>query len=262
MHPICKKVIIISRGRKNHDSQRCDRISCHFLRLDIGQFSPHFGVIFLLSSTVNLEKKEWNSLEKIEKKSSGDGTPKLQISVPCCGQTRLSNNCPAFSQSISWLKRTASHHVIYKDGQPSRRTSGTNSVVDFPAHKPSNEIQDRKGPPLQNVVHNTPLKAKKNKVRTLLIQAHSSSTRSPPWAKCSTPMGVWSLDFFWGIVGYHAFPPKVPHRTGKNMNKTMAAKLSSLPCFEAFWVIFCPDFCSYFCFVCGGRGSVVHFRFN
>ena len=39
------------------------------------------------------------------------------------------------------------------------------------------------------------------------------------------------------------------------MNQNMAAKLSSLHCFEqAFWVIFCPDVCSYFGLVCGGRG--------
>ena len=30
------------------------------------------------------------------------------------------------------------------------------------------------------------------------------------------------------------------------MNENMAPKLSSLPCFEAFWVIFCPKWCSYF----------------
>ena len=27
--------------------------------------------------------------------------------------------------------------------------------------------------------------------------------------------------------------------------------------FEAFWVIFCPDFCSFFCLVCGGGGRGV-----
>ena len=36
----------------------------------------------------------------------------------------------------------------------------------------------------------------------------------------------------------------------------MAAELSSLPCFEAFRVIFCPDFYSYFCLVCAGVTSV------
>ena len=46
-----------------------------------------------------------------------------------------------------------------------------------------------------------------------------------------------------------------PHIQGKNMNKNMAPKLPHLPCFEAFGVIFCPDFSSYACLVCGGRGS-------
>ena len=41
--------------------------------------------------------------------------------------------------------------------------------------------------------------------------------------------------------------------------KNMAAKLSSLPCFEAFGAIFCPDSCSYLCLVCGGRGSLARF---
>ena len=45
-----------------------------------------------------------------------------------------------------------------------------------------------------------------------------------------------------------------PHIQGKNMDNNMAPKLPNLPCFEAFGVIFCPDVCSYFCLVCGGRG--------
>ena len=39
----------------------------------------------------------------------------------------------------------------------------------------------------------------------------------------------------------------------------MAPKLPNLPCFQAYWVIFCPDVCSYFCLVCGGRGSPAYF---
>ena len=40
------------------------------------------------------------------------------------------------------------------------------------------------------------------------------------------------------------------------MNKNMAPKLPNLLCFQAFGIIFCPDACSYFCLVCGGRGSL------
>ena len=61
-----------------------------FLCPEIGQFSPHFGAISLRRHTENLEKKDQNPLEKIQKNSSGDGAPKLQISVPCCGRTRPS----------------------------------------------------------------------------------------------------------------------------------------------------------------------------
>ena len=50
-----------------------------------------------------------------------------------------------------------------------------------------------------------------------------------------------------------------PHMQGKNMNINMALKLSSLPGFEAFWVILCPDVCSYFCLVCGGGGVTCAF---
>ena len=39
----------------------------------------------------------------------------------------------------------------------------------------------------------------------------------------------------------------------------MPPELSSLPCFEAFGVIFCPDFCSYFCLACERRGSLARF---
>ena len=46
------------------------------------------------------------------------------------------------------------------------------------------------------------------------------------------------------------------------MNKKMAAKLSSLPCFEAFWVIFCPVFVHIFpsCVWGGGGGVGGHLR--
>ena len=47
---------------------------------------------------------------------------------------------------------------------------------------------------------------------------------------------------------------KSRQQIGLKANKDMAPKLSSLPFFQAFWVIFCPDFCSYFCLVCGGGG--------
>ena len=47
--------------------------------------------------------------------------------------------------------------------------------------------------------------------------------------------------------------PQHPY-TRQTTNKNMVRKLSSLPCFEAFGVIFRPDFCSCFCLVCGGGG--------
>ena len=45
----------------------------------------------------------------------------------------------------------------------------------------------------------------------------------------------------WGII----LKPQPPH-TKQNYEQHVAAKLSNLPCFKAFGVIFCPDFCSYF----------------
>ena len=45
------------------------------------------------------------------------------------------------------------------------------------------------------------------------------------------------------------------------MNKHLVARLSNLPCFKTFWVIFCPDVCSYFCLVCGGQGSLARGRY-
>ena len=59
-------------------------------------------------------------------------------------------------------------------------------------------------------------------------------------------------------MGKHFETPN-PHIQGKNMNTNMATKLSSLPCFEAFGVMFCQDFCSDICFACGGRGSLSRF---
>ena len=69
-----------------------------------------------------------------------------------------------------------------------------------------------------------------------------------------------SPDFFpWMRGNGDSFCDPNPHIQGKNMNKNMAPKLPNLPCFEAFGVIFCTDVCSYFCLVCGGRGSLAYF---
>ena len=43
------------RTKKNHDSQRRDRILRIFLQPEIGQFSPRFGADFWLICTENLE---------------------------------------------------------------------------------------------------------------------------------------------------------------------------------------------------------------
>ena len=74
----------IHRHRKSRDNHRHDRILRFFLRLEIGQFSPLFGAISLPNYTENLEKEGQSTGEK---KSSGDGALKLQISLPGCGRT-------------------------------------------------------------------------------------------------------------------------------------------------------------------------------
>ena len=71
---------------KNHDSHRLDRILRFFLRPEIGQFSPHLDSASLLSYSVNLEKREKSTGEN-SKQCSGEGAPKLQISVPCRSRT-------------------------------------------------------------------------------------------------------------------------------------------------------------------------------
>ena len=56
--------------------------SALFLHPEIGQSSPFCWAISVLNYTEKREKKENNPLQKIQKKkSSGDGAPKLQISV-------------------------------------------------------------------------------------------------------------------------------------------------------------------------------------
>ena len=60
--------------------------------------SPDFRGLVLLNYTENLEKKQ-----KIQwRASSGDGTPKLQISVPCRGRT-----CPE-SKNMGILRKSHS----------------------------------------------------------------------------------------------------------------------------------------------------------
>ena len=63
-----------TRDRKSHGSQRCDRILRSFLRPVVGQFSPHFGAISLLSYTENLQRNEKIHGRKFQN-SSGDGAP-------------------------------------------------------------------------------------------------------------------------------------------------------------------------------------------
>ena len=77
---------VIIGTEKKHASHRRDRILRFFLRPEIGQFSPP-EAISLPNYTVNLEKREKITGENSNKKSSGDGAAKLQISVPCRGRT-------------------------------------------------------------------------------------------------------------------------------------------------------------------------------
>ena len=87
-----------SQGRKCKSCQdkrkltakRRDRI-LRFISDQKSGDSPHFGAEFSLNYTENLEKKEQKPLEKIQRKSSGDGTPKFQISIPCRGRTHPEN---------------------------------------------------------------------------------------------------------------------------------------------------------------------------
>ena len=72
------------RDRKNHGSQRRDRILRILLRPEIGHFSPHFGVLFHTKVHNKPRETGKHPREKIQK-SSGEGAPKLQISVPCRG---------------------------------------------------------------------------------------------------------------------------------------------------------------------------------
>ena len=94
-----------------------------FSPLDFSLLSPDFGGLVLQNYTENLEKKQ-----KIQwRASSGDGAPKLQISVPCRGRTcpeKISRKfhsagaqrwrlgvserhfpCPIFLNSTWWLQQ-------------------------------------------------------------------------------------------------------------------------------------------------------------
>ena len=56
------------------------------------------------------------------------------------------------------------------------------------------------------------------------------------------------------------FETPTPTYKANILTRTWPPKLPNLPCFEASGVISCPDVCSDFCLVCGGRGSLVYFR--
>ena len=91
-------------------------------------FSTFLGY-FLTNCTVHLEKRETNKTWRKYKKSSGDGAPKLQISVPCRGRTcpdyvpflfpdrehqeGLCVACNGFGWPCGFLKRTRSVPEVF-----------------------------------------------------------------------------------------------------------------------------------------------------
>ena len=74
--------IHLCRDRKDHDSQRRDRILSSFLRPESGTFLHIWGDLL---SKFHRETggKGKDPQEKTQENSSGDGAAKLQISVPC-----------------------------------------------------------------------------------------------------------------------------------------------------------------------------------
>ena len=68
--------------RKTHDTQRRDRILCVILDPEIGLFSPDFVAISSYIKQKTLEKGQESTLDNsIE--SSGENSPKLQVSISC-----------------------------------------------------------------------------------------------------------------------------------------------------------------------------------
>ena len=79
------------RDQTNHDSQRHDRFLRFFLRLEIGQFSPHFGAMSLLNYTGNLEKREkihWRKFKKFQWRR----------------RPEIADFCPLSWSNVSWRK--------------------------------------------------------------------------------------------------------------------------------------------------------------
>ena len=73
------------RDPENHDSQRRDKDLRIFLHTQINHF-PTFGGDFPTKQDRKPGEKKKVHLRHF-KQSSGDGAPKLQISVPCRGRT-------------------------------------------------------------------------------------------------------------------------------------------------------------------------------
>ena len=90
------------------------------------------------------------------------------------------------------------------------------------------------------------------------VVSQRDAVRQPPsvegsWLQCS--VGMWGLEELMGtMTNGESFCNPNPHIQGKNLNKNMAAKLSSLPCFEAFGAIFCRIFVHIFTLYVGGGG--------
>ena len=69
------------RGQRDHDSRRCDRILCSFLRLELSQLSPDLGGISLQAL-----KKMKTPLEDKWKDIQWRRHPDIADSVPCHGR--------------------------------------------------------------------------------------------------------------------------------------------------------------------------------
>ena len=102
-----------------------------FSPLDFLLLSPDFGGLVLLNYTENLEKKQ-----KIQwRASSGDGAPKVQISVPCRGRT-----CPDWQKGGfgGCSPRTKTGTRVHSDVLPERKPE-RGYIRMFPRNENRNE---------------------------------------------------------------------------------------------------------------------------
>ena len=171
---MCRQNICSSKsGPKKPWQPQTWQDSTRFSPLDFSLLSPDFRGLVLLNYTENLEKKQ-----KIQwRASSGDGAPKLQISVPCRGRTCPEQEAPKIGTPKCLTKRGVREPLNVKSALNNRELVKA-------------EVFERR------VFEQDPIKGRKRRGHFPWTTVCVGTVRGPP--KMVSQEVTWGK--FWGIL--------------------------------------------------------------